>query len=353
MGGVRISHLKKSFRDTPVLVDLTLEIPSGRLLSVLGESGTGKTTLIRAVAGLAEIDEGTIEIGGHQVARPGHQTRPEERRVGIVFQDLALWPHMKVWENVAFPLEGTHTRPERRRRAGELLEAVRLPSGHQRYPHEISGGERRRVALARALVRKPEILLLDEPFSDLQGALRDDLMMMVWDFARDRDVAVLHATHIQEEALAFADRLAVLQDGRIAQEGDPEDVYRRPSSPLVARLLGEMTVLKGRRVEPTVVRTAVGDLRAPRGDSDILVGLRPESVRIDGVGAVAGVVRRRRYLGGRTIYQVETEGESVWATGRDGHRIGETVRLEVDPEGVRPFPELEAAEEGSSDDRKE
>lgn len=338
MGGIRIRDLEKRFGRRAVLDGLSLEVAPGDLLSILGESGTGKTTLIRAVAGLCPIDAGTIEIGGREAARPGREAPPEDRRVGIVFQDLALWPHMTVWENATFPVEGTWSRKERRRRAGEVLDRVRLPHGHDRYPHEISGGEGRRTALARALVREPEVLLLDEPFSDLELSLRDELMGLVWDFARDRGVAVIHATHIQEEALAFADRLAILHGGRIVQEGTPEEVYRRPVTPRTARLLGEVGVIRGRRVGPTTARTPLGDVTVPAGKGDLLLGVRPEAVRAGAVGDVEGEIRRVRFLGGRTLYQVEIGGECLWATGDGERRAGETVRLALDPDGVRAFP---------------
>ena len=209
MGGIRIVQLEKRYSDRVVLEDVSLEVKPGCLYALLGESGSGKTTLIRSIAGLTPIDGGRLEIAGRD-AGPRWGIPAEERKVGVVFQDLALWPHMRVWENVAFPLEATVPRLKRERRARETLDRVRLPVGHDRYPHEISGGERRRVALARALVSEPEALLLDEPFSDLNVTLRDELMALVWDFAKDRQAAVIHATHVREEALAFADRLGIL-----------------------------------------------------------------------------------------------------------------------------------------------
>ena len=341
VGGIRVVHLKKRFAHGAVLEDISLDVPPGSLLSILGESGTGKTTLIRAVAGLCPIDAGTIEIGGREVAGPSGDLPPEERRCGVVFQDLALWPHMKAWENVAFPLEGTLSRADREREARKTLRRVRLREGHDRRPQEISGGERRRVALARALVGKPELLLLDEPFSDLQRSLRDELMMLLWDYAREREVAVVHVTHIQEEALAFADRLGILHGGRIIQEGAPREVYRHPATVEAARLLGEVGLLAARRIGPTTVRSVLGDLTVPEGEGDLLLGLRPEAITTGGVGTVRGTVLQQRFLGGRTLCQVDLGGESIWVTGGREERVGEAVSLVVDADRIHCFPRNE------------
>ncbi|MCZ6688478.1 MAG: ABC transporter ATP-binding protein [Planctomycetota bacterium] len=343
MGGIRIVQLEKKFGGRKVLDHFSLDVPAGCFLSLLGKSGAGKTTLIRSVAGLCPIDGGTIRIGDRDVAGSGRDIPPDQRGVGIVFQDLALWPHMRVWENVAFPLEGTLSRRDRRRRAIEALVEVRLEDRQDSYPHEISGGEQRRVALARALVGEPEVLLLDEPFSDLESSLREELMDRVRELASRRGVAAIHATHIQEEALAFADRLAVLHDGRILQQGDPEEVYARPQTPLVARLLGDYNLLCGERVGPNTVATPLGEWNVPEGEDEILIGIRPEALQIDGVGDFEAKILRRRFLGGRTLYQVDVRGEFLWVTGRGGLRIGETVRLAVDRNGAQTFSGVDDA----------
>ena len=332
---VRITRLRKSYGPEPVLYDLSLDIPAGKLVALLGESGAGKTTVLRAVAGLCAPDAGEVRFGDRRV----DGTPPERRGVGIVFQDLALFPHMRVWENVAFPLEGRLGKAERRARAVETLRSVRLERGHDAYPHEISGGEKRRVALARALAGEPEVLLLDEPFSDMQRALRDELLELVWGLARERGVPVLHATHLQEEALGFSDVVAVLHGGRIVQVGPPEEVYRRPTTPEVARLLGEMNVLTGRRVAPGIIETALGRIETNGGADEVRLGLRPEAVRLGAAGTAQGEVRRRRFEGGRTLYEIALGDERIWAVGDGDHEAGERVALRFDPEAVVMFSE--------------
>jgi iron(III) transport system ATP-binding protein len=253
--------------------------------------------------------------------------------VGIVFQDLALWPHMTVRENVAFPLRGD------RDRADAILDEVRIEEGRDRLPHQISGGEKRRVALGRALARDPQVILLDEPFSDMQRGLRDDLISLVRDIARRREVAVIHTTHSPEEALAFTDRIGVLQDGRIVQEGKPRQVYDHPVNPEVARLLGEMGVIRGARIDATHVRTSLGEVPVESGDGDVLLGIRPEAVRVGEEGSVAGRIHRIRYGGGRTLYEVEVDGDRIWGFGDGDHREGDAVRIRPDLSALRPLGE--------------
>lgn len=333
MGGIHITSLTKSFSNRRILGDLTLEVSPGTLLGLLGESGSGKTTLMRAIAGLCAIDGGRIEIGGTLVQEKGFILPPERRGVGIVFQDLALWPHMTVRENVAFPLRGD------RDRADAILDEVRIGEGRDRHPHQISGGEKQRVALARALARDPRVILLDEPFSDIQRALRDDLISLVRDIARRREAAVIHATHNPEEALAFADRIGILQDGRIVQEGPPSEIYDHPVNPEVARLVGEMGVIRGARIDADRVRTSLGEVKVPPGEGDVAFGIRPEALWIREDGTISGRVRRLRYEGARTLYEVEVNGERLWGSGDGDHREGDPVRLRVDLTALRPFGE--------------
>jgi iron(III) transport system ATP-binding protein len=308
---IRLDGISKSFGPTRAVEDVTLAVERGELMAVLGPSGCGKTTLLRLIAGFEAPDGGAVEVGEETVAGPGRFVPPERRRVGMVFQDYALFPHLSVEANVAFGLS-RGTREEREAFTRRTLELVGLQHKARRHPHELSGGERQRVALARALAPEPEVVLLDEPFSNLDATLRADLRREVELILRDAEATALLVTHDQEEALSLADRLAVMREGRIVQVGAPEEVYGRPASRWAAQFVGEVNVLAGVAREGGV-ETELGrfDLRAP-ATGTVHVAVRPEqlelSARHDGNAEVVArefrghdVLYRLRHEGGRTV----------------------------------------------------
>jgi iron(III) transport system ATP-binding protein len=308
---IRLDGISKSFGATRAVEDVTLVVERGELMSVLGPSGCGKTTLLRLIAGFEAPDGGSVAVGEETVAGPGRLVPPERRRVGMVFQDYALFPHLSVEANVAFGLS-RRTRAERDSLTRRTLELVGLQHKTGRHPHELSGGERQRVALARALAPEPEVVLLDEPFSSLDATLRADLRREVELILRDAEATALLVTHDQEEALSLADRLAVMREGRIVQVGAPEEVYGRPASRWAAQFVGEVNVLAGVAREGGV-ETELGrfDLRAP-ATGTVHVAVRPEqlelSARHDGNAEVVArefrghdVLYRLRHEGGRTV----------------------------------------------------
>ena len=308
---IRLDGISKSFGATRAVEDVTLAVERGELMSVLGPSGCGKTTLLRLIAGFEAPDGGSVEVGEETVAGPGRLVPPERRRVGMVFQDYALFPHLSVEANIAFGLS-RHTREERDSLTRRTLELVGLQHKTGRHPHELSGGERQRVALARALAPEPEVVLLDEPFSSLDATLRADLRREVELILRDAAATALLVTHDQEEALSLADRLAVMREGRIVQVGAPEEVYGRPASRWAAQFVGEVNVLAG-VARGGGVETELGrfDLRAP-ATGTVHVAVRPEqlelSARHDGNAEVVSrefrghdVLYRLRHEGGRTV----------------------------------------------------
>jgi iron(III) transport system ATP-binding protein len=308
---IRLNAISKSFGATRAVEDVTLEVARGELMAVLGPSGCGKTTLLRLIAGFEAPDGGSIEVGEETVAGPGRLEPPERRRVGMVFQDYALFPHLCVEANVAFGLS-RRPREERDALTRRTLELVGLQHKAGRHPHELSGGERQRVALARALAPEPEVVLLDEPFSNLDATLRADLRREVELILRDAEATALLVTHDQEEALSLADRLAVMREGRIVQVGAPEEVYGRPASRWAAQFVGEVNVLAG-VARDGGVDTELGrfDLRAP-ATGTVHVAVRPEqlelSARHDGNAEVVSrefrghdVLYRLRHEGGRTV----------------------------------------------------
>ena len=271
---LRCSGLAKRFGDVVAVDEFELEVRDGELMCLLGPSACGKTTGLRLIAGLERPDVGTVEVAGRTVAGPGIWVPPERRRVGMVFQDWALFPHLDVRGNVAFGLDG-----ETETRVSELLELVRLGGLEGRMPHELSGGQQQRVALARALAPSPAVLLLDEPFSNLDAQLRAEVRSEVRRVLRSTGTTAVFVTHDQEEALSIADRVAVMTAGRVRRCGTPYEVYEDPIEVTVARLLGQSNLLPA-RVTNGVATTALGALRVPdTTDGAVEILVRPESMR--------------------------------------------------------------------------
>ncbi|MFI7439523.1 ABC transporter ATP-binding protein [Nonomuraea indica] len=337
MTDLRIGGLVKCY-DPParVLDGLDLTVPAGLLAAVLGPSGCGKTTLLRVVAGFLRADAGTVELGGRVVCGPGVHLPPERRRVGIVPQEGALFPHLSVAANVAFGLTGTG-RAERRRRTGEMLELVGLPGYGGRMPHELSGGQQQRVAVARALAPAPDLVLLDEPFNALDSALRAGVRADVRAALRATGATGLLVTHDQQEALSTADLVAVLRDGRVAQCGTPEEVYRRPVDLWVAGFVGDAVFLPA-TVEDGTAATPLGriPLAGGRRGSGGVVVLRPEQLVL-GPAGTRGTVVDVRFYGHDAMVHVAVDG------------LDEPVAVRVPgPAGVRPGEEAAVSVTGEA-----
>jgi iron(III) transport system ATP-binding protein len=300
MADVRIAGLTKSFRGTPVLRGVDLAVPSGALFAILGASGSGKTTLLRLLGGFERADSGVIEIDGRQVAGPGTHVRPERRQVGYVSQEGSLFPHLSVAANVVFGL----ARSERRDRlkAEALLESVGLPASYaSRGPHELSGGEQQRVVLARALAPGPKLVLLDEPFSALDAALRIETRQAVAAILKAAGATALLVTHDQSEALSMGREVAVLRDGVLAQVAAPEKLYRQPADADLAQFVGEAVLMPG-LAQGGFVTCALGrlELALPASDGPVEVMVRPEQIRLEprtGIGAAKAQVLAVTYYG--------------------------------------------------------
>ncbi|MEO3782700.1 ABC transporter ATP-binding protein [Actinocorallia sp. B10E7] len=318
MTELRIEGLTKAYGPgSAVLHGLDLTVPEGSLAAVLGPSGCGKTTLLRIIAGFLRADSGTVSVGGRVLTGPGTHLPPEHRRIGIVPQEGALFPHLSVARNVAFGLAGD--RAARRRRVEEMLELVGLSGYGDRMPHELSGGQQQRVALARALAPEPALVLLDEPFNALDSALRTGVRADVRAALRATGATALLVTHDQQEALSTADLVAVVREGRIAQCGTPEEVYRAPADPWVAGFVGDAVLLPGTAVNGTAA-TALGEipLLAPAGAAadapcSGTVLLRPEQLLLTGVddageGAVKATVQDVCYYGHDAMVTVAVDG---------------------------------------------
>ncbi|MFJ3725501.1 ABC transporter ATP-binding protein [Streptomyces sp. NPDC090045] len=311
MTDVQITGVSKSYApDAPVLRGLDLTVPAGTLAALLGPSGCGKTTLLRVIAGFLRADAGTVTVGGRTLAGPGVHLPPERRRIGIVPQEGALFPHLSVAHNVAFGLTGLD-RAGRRSRTEEMLELVGLGGYGDRMPHELSGGQQQRIALARALAPEPALVLLDEPFNALDSALRAGVRADVRAALRATGATALLVTHDQQEALSTADLVAVVRDGRVAQCDTPQEVYRRPADPWVACFVGDAVLIPGTADDGTAT-TALGRLPLevpPVGRSGGTVLLRPEQLQLtEAATAAQGTVTDVTFYGHDAMVTVSVDG---------------------------------------------
>jgi iron(III) transport system ATP-binding protein len=316
---IHCHELVKHFGSARALDRFELEVVPGQIMALLGPSGCGKTTALRTIAGFEAPDEGTVTIGDEIVAGDAAFVPPERRRVGMVFQDYALFPHMTVADNVAYGLA-----PGKRQRAGEVLDLVSLADRTDSMPHELSGGEQQRVALARALAPDPTVILLDEPFSNLDAALRDRMRRDVRLILKEAGATAVFVTHDQEEALAIADVVAVMRSGTVLQAGTPQQIYRKPADPWTAWFLGESEFVPGvARVGS--VETSIGvfpQSTAMRGD--VLVMIRPEWVHLIADRDGPAVIVDREFYGHDQVLELELpDGRRLRS------RIGPTLALDV------------------------
>jgi ABC-type Fe3+/spermidine/putrescine transport system ATPase subunit len=335
---LRVEGIRKTFAGSVALEDITLDFVPGGFNTLLGPSGCGKTTLLRIVAGFDAPDAGRVLIGG--VDRTGSPVW--RRRIGFVFQSYALWPHMSVFENVAYGLRLRRIRAaDVAARVERMLSAMGLAGAGGRPPGQLSGGQQQRVALARALVLEPELLLLDEPLSNLDARLRVEMRREIRQVQREAGVTTLYVTHDQEEALELSDVIAVMSRGRVEQVGRPEDVYARPSSETVATFLGTVTVLAGEaRADGRVcaLGQVIGATAAP--GALVRVAVRPENVEVS-AGAipdgVAGVVRDCAYLGhGFRVRVKAADGIEIVAHARHALGSGQPVFIRIREAAVLP-----------------
>jgi iron(III) transport system ATP-binding protein len=326
---IEVDAVHKCFGELAAVDGASVKLERGRIAALLGPSGSGKTTLLRLIAGFERPDAGTVRIGGRVVASDDTWVEPEDRRIGMVFQHGALFPHLTIARNVAFGASSDE-------RAAESLELVGLADRARSYPHELSGGERQRVALARALAADPEVVLLDEPFAALDTALREQLRGEVASILRTSGASALLVTHDQAEALSLADTITVLDAGRVQQQGTPEEVYERPRSRWVAQFLGEADLLPGSATDG-VVECELGRFPVSAdlaGAVDVI--LRPESVAISHVSGRSGTEARvvdREFFGHDQLVYLELASGLRLRSRRLGFpawHAGDRVSIRVD-----------------------
>jgi len=357
MPQIVLRNLSKDFDGTAALRNINLEIERGELISLLGPSGCGKTTTIRIIAGFLQPSSGAVIYEGKDITR----LPPQKRNFGMVFQNYALFPHLNVFENVAFGLKAQGApSSEVRRTVSRALELVNLPDYGHRQIHELSGGEQQRVAIARAIAFAPQVLLLDEPLSNLDAALRERTRAQLRELIKRLQITSIFVTHDQEEAFALSDRIAVINQGVCQQVGAPEELYDNPANEFVASFLGRSNFLEARieainnghlacRISPEIV------ILVPAGgaNSSLAVGeevrlmVRPEAVQLrarqNRAGGISGRVLSKRFAGAMTIYLIEVDGHKVQSmllsrADRTSFSVGEQVEALIPGESIRLFP---------------
>jgi iron(III) transport system ATP-binding protein len=341
--GVICTHgVTKRFGAVAAVHENDLCVERGEFVALLGPSGCGKTTLLRLIAGFERPDAGEVAIEDRRVAGPGTWVPPERRRVGIVFQDYALFPHLTVAANVAFGI----SRNDRTRRVGELLRLVGLVGYDDRYPHELSGGQQQRVALARALAPRPSVVLLDEPWSNIDPLLRATIRTELAEILRAIDVTVLFVTHDREEAFSIADRIALMREGQVVQSGPPEEVYFVPADRWVAEFAGAGNFLAG-ELEGELVKTPIGrfpvENSSPAREVEVLI--RPELLELRPDPAGAGEVVSREFRGHDVFYRVRLSNGSTVVSQRPSTEIvplGARVALHPHERRVTVFERVPA-----------
>ncbi len=342
---LELRKVERHFGSVAAVAGLDLNLPQGAIGCLLGPSGCGKTTALRCIAGFEPVDAGEIHARGRLLSSRGVIVPPAARHIGMVFQDYALFPHLSVLENVAF---GLHQMPrsDRERRAMEMLAIVGLEDTRKRYPHEISGGQQQRVALARALAPQPELVLLDEPFSNLDIELRARLGFEVREILKKLNATALLVTHDQNEAFAMADLVGVMQGGRLEQWDAPYDLYHRPATRFVADFIGQGAFLPGEVTAPDTVKTELGSVHGsfaasyPQG-SHVDLLLRPDDVIHDDDSQLKVEISQKAFRGAEFLYTLKLPGGASLLSlvpSHHNHRIGEFIGIRIEPDHVVAFP---------------
>jgi iron(III) transport system ATP-binding protein len=342
---LKVDNITCRYDDQPVVEGMHFQVARGEIVSLLGPSGCGKTTALRAIAGFEPISAGRILIDDQVVSEPGRTLAPEARHMGMVFQDYALFPHLTVAENIGFGLRN-RTGSDREQAIRHLLAATGLHGLGERYPHELSGGQAQRVALARALAPKPLLLLMDEPFSNLDVELRERLSAEVRDILKAEGITGILVTHDQHEAFAVSDKVGVMHQGQVLQWDTPYNLYHEPEHRFVADFIGQGEFLLGEVVGPDSFQTEVGILKTDKvcGDSlgrkvDVL--FRPDDIIPDDSGDILAKVVEKAFKGAEILYTLQLPSGSRLLSLFPSHRnhaLGEEVRVRIDAQHLICFP---------------
>ncbi|MGF1696698.1 ABC transporter ATP-binding protein [Vibrio lamellibrachiae] len=336
-----IQNLTCKYETQTVLEQLSLEVNHGEIVCLLGASGCGKTTLLKAVAGLLPLSSGVMSLNCMTIDDGENWLPPEQRNIGMIFQDYALFPHLTVKENIAFGLRKA-SKEEKESKVQEMLELVHLTDFGDRFPHQLSGGQQQRVAIARTLAYKPDLLLLDEPFSNIDTQVRHELIAEIRRIFKSQGVTAIFVTHSREEAFAFSDKMAVMNHGVIEQYGTASELYYHPSSKFVADFLGGGSYLPATRVSEYKFETVLGTVEAIAKNAievnqDCELLLRPQHIQIEAAQESDTRIQEQHFMGDHCRYVIKVNGNKLTASSSQALSIGQTVRVNVDEQGILAF----------------
>lgn len=352
---LKLNQIHQSYHQQKIIKHLSFELEKGEIGCLLGPSGCGKTTVLRCIAGFESISSGEIMVNGKIVCNADFNLPPEQRKIGMVFQDYALFPHLTVSANIGFGLQ-QYTKAERAYRVNELITTVGLVAVSDRYPHELSGGQQQRVALARALAPKPDLLLLDEPFSNLDISLRERLSIEVRDILKDQHTTAVLVTHDQTEAFSVADVIGVMHQGEIMQWDTAYNLYHHPKSRFVAQFIGQGTFVPGHFISPEKVQIALGVLENPYYSNphfkqsenainqavDVL--LRPDDIIYNKTSTLQATIINKAFRGANILYTLKlSSGQTILSliSSHHNHSIGESIGIQLAADHVVVFSKEE------------
>ena len=339
-----VRELCVEIKEQRIIDNISLQLEAGHIASVLGPSGCGKTTLLRALAGFQNVSKGEIYVHKKLLSKTGYTVAPEHRQIGMMFQDLALFPHLTVEQNIRFGLKSL-SNEDQNSRTKQVIELTELQYEEKKYPHQLSGGQQQRVALARALAPKPEIILLDEPFSSLDPDLREQVASEVRKILKQENVTAILVTHDQHEAFAMADEIAVMINGHIAQWDTAYNIYHKPETRFVADFVGLGSMVPAKIIDSTTLDTEFGQIKGslnevykPGEEVDLLV--RPDDIPHDDNSPITALVEEKRFRGAEFLYKLRLRsGNTVlcYAPSHHNHQIGEPIGIKLDLEHLVVF----------------
>ncbi len=342
---LQLKEIECRYQNNTVINKLSLHVNQGSLVCLLGSSGCGKTTVLRAIAGFEPIYHGKITMGDKLLSKPGFREPPEKRKLGMVFQDYALFPHMTISQNVSFGLKNKSP-AENREIVARLLKLVGIDGFEKRFPHELSGGQQQRVALARALAPQPDIILMDEPFSNLDVDLRERLSIEIKDILKKEGITGILVTHHQDEAFALSDQIGVMNEGKILQWDTASNIYHEPANRFVANFIGQGVFLNGTMLEPNRIETEFGILTGDRAykwskGERVELLIRPDDVIPDPQSPIKGEITNKAFKGAEILYTLNlptgSKVLSLFSSHQD-HAIGEKVGISLNMPHVVAFP---------------
>lgn len=342
---LRVDNVSFSYGNKRILNDINFQLQQGEIAALLGPSGCGKTSLLRLIAGFVTPQTGTVTMNQQVISSPTDVLSPNKRQLGMIFQDYALFPHLSIYDNIVFGMPSAQ-RQHHAKRVAELLELVGLPDYQQRFPHQLSGGEQQRIAIARALAPNPKLLLMDEPFASLDTNLRERLVRDLGDLLAHLNIAAILVTHDQREAFAVSEHIGLMHAGEILHWDVPYNIYHEPKLPFVANFVGQGIMLKATIINDSVVDSALGKVESHRPftkpiGTDLCMLIRPDDIVEDHHSTLSGTVSRKFFHGADTLYEINHNDLLIVANfnSHADYHIGETVHFSVKAKHLVTFDE--------------